>query len=193
MCDTGFQEENLAVIDFACGPGRVASRLKLKSPSLNLFGSDIDPEAISWAKSNLDDVATFSLNRADTPSDFEDDAFDVVYSISLFTHLDTRYQDLWLAEIVRILKPGGILITSTHGADCLETCTNAERSELSAKGIVFRIDHVGRFKIDGLPDFYQTTFHTRQYVLRHWASYLSVKSYIERGVNNHQDLIVLRK
>lgn len=181
------------ILDFACGPGRVIVKLKDALRIGELYGSDIDHEAIAWASSNLEHVASFTRNDIIPPTDFSDEYFDVIYSISLFTHLDERLQNEWLQELMRLVKPGGILITTVHGAFCTKHCTAEEVAMLQEVGIVFRVDHVGLFKLDGLPDFYQTTFHTKEYVIREWEKFGTVEKYLEGGVDNHQDLIVLRK
>jgi SAM-dependent methyltransferase len=190
---SGLALEGLRILDFACGPGRVLSQLARRLPGNRFDGSDIDADAIDWARRHLGTVATFAINRPEPPTAYADDSFDIVYSVSLFTHLDEAFQFQWLQEIERILKPGGLLITTTHGKRCLDTCTPAELADLAAKGFVFRVDHTGRFKVDGLPDFYQTTFHSEAYVRRRWGQVIPVDRFVEGGVNNHQDLVVLRK
>jgi hypothetical protein len=92
-----------------------------------------------------------------------------------------------------VLVPGGVLIATTHGASCTPVCTANELAELEEKGIVFRVDQRGKFKLDGLPDFYQTTFHTKDYVQREWSRYGDIEALVEGGVDNHQDLVILRK
>lgn len=119
--------------------------------------------------------------------------FDAIYCVSLFTHLDEPAQDKWLAELARILKPGGIFVTTTHGRLATSSCTLAELADLQRDGIVFRVDRKGRFKVDGLPDFYQTTFHTADYVKAHWGRFLPVAAYNEGGIAGHQDIVVMRK
>jgi len=42
------------------------------------------------------------------PMSYEDNMFDFVYSISIFTHLPEDMQFAWLQELQRITKPGGI-------------------------------------------------------------------------------------
>jgi 2-polyprenyl-3-methyl-5-hydroxy-6-metoxy-1,4-benzoquinol methylase len=185
--------KHLTVLDFACGPGRVISELAGATESCTLHGSDIDAEAIGWASENLSSLARFSTNAAATPTAYASDMFDVIYSVSLFTHLDAPAQDEWLAEMRRLLKPGGVLLATTHGRFTTDSCTPAEIACLQRDGIVYRTDRKGRFKVDGLPDFYQTTFHTVDYVQRHWGRYLAVLGHIEGGLNGHQDIVVMRK
>lgn len=185
--------DHLDVLDFACGPGRVIRDFHRLVPGARLVGSDIDSEAIEWTRANLADIGSFHVNAVVTPTDFVNDAFDVIYSISLFTHLDEASQDAWLQELVRLLRPGGVLVTTVHGRAAMASCTLAERAELERDGIAFRVDRKGRFKLDGLPDFYQTTFHSRAYIERHWTQFLDLKEYREGGIHGHQDLVVLAK
>ena len=181
------------ILDFACGPGRVAVELKKRLSTCRLYGSDIDKEAIAWAQKHLAGYGDFATNDVAPPTRYASDTFDVIYSISLFTHLDERLQLLWLEELARILKPKGTLLTTIHGTFARASCTPDELNELDRKGIAFRVDRKGRFKLDGLPDFYQTTFHTPAYVASVWGEYFEVIDHIEGGLGQHQDLVVLRR
>lgn len=181
------------ILDFACGPGRVAVEFKRLNPSCRLAGSDIDKEAIAWARVHLIESADFTTNEPVPPTRHANGNFDIIYSISLFTHLDEPLQKLWLAELARILKPGGTLLTTIHGNFARASCTQDELKELDRNGIAFRVDRKGRFKLDGLPDFYQTTFHTRAYVAKVWSEFFEVVDHLEGGLGQHQDLVVLRR
>lgn len=185
--------EHRDVLDFACGPGRVIRDFHARVPSARLTGSDIDAEAIAWAQANLGDIAAFHLNGIKPPTGFADASFDIVYCISLFTHLDETLQDIWLAELAHLLRPGGVLLTTVHGRAASAPCTERERALLERNGIVFRVDRKGRFKLDGLPDSYQTTYHTRAYIERHWKRYFEIRTYLEGGVHGHQDIVLLAK
>lgn len=189
----GVKLSHMDVLDFACGPGRVICEFRTHTRECRMYGSDIDAEAIAWAQLHLADVAAFSVNGAAAPSDFRDNQFDVIYCVSLFTHLDEPAQDQWLREMARILKPGGMFVTTAHGRHTLVSCTTAERAQLQRDGFVYRVDRRGRFKVDGLPDFYQTAFHTRAYVAAHWGSVLPIVRHIEGGLNGQQDIVIMRK
>ena len=181
------------ILDFACGPGRVAVELKKLIPTCHLYGSDIDKEAIAWAQKHLAGLGEFTTNERYPPTQYPTNTFDVIYSISLFTHLDESSQNLWLAELARILKPGGTLLTTIHGDFARASCTPVELKKLNRNGMAFRVDRKGRFKLDGLPDFYQTTFHTRAYVARVWSKFFDVVEHIDGGLGQHQDLVILKR
>ena len=73
-----------------------------------------------------------------------------------------------------------------------KTCSCAEIDQLKERGFAHRIDHRGRFKLDGLPESYQTSFHTREYVNRVWTRWFDILDYVEGGLHGHQDIVVLR-
>jgi SAM-dependent methyltransferase len=189
----GIQLRDLDILDFGCGPGRVLTHLKTLAPSCRLYGSDIDEEAIAWARANLSSVATFDVNSFLPPTRYADCSFDLVYSISLFTHLDEPSQLAWLAELSRIAKPGAMLLATVHGESTHHGCFPDELKQLEGRGFVYRVDRKGRFKLDGLPDSYQTTFHTRAYVTEVWSRWFEVVDYIAGGLHGHQDVVILKR
>jgi ubiquinone/menaquinone biosynthesis C-methylase UbiE len=112
-----------------------------------------------------------------------------IYSISVFTHLNEKMQLEWLKELSRILKPNGYAIVSVHG----EFHRQIKQSEIEIlEGFKFKVLEKGIFKRDGLPDFYQDAQHTRNYIMKVWSRYFDVVNYIEKGINGHQDAVVLK-
>jgi SAM-dependent methyltransferase len=102
------------VLDFGCGVGRVL-RYWRAAPGMELYGSDIDPDAIAWASANFP-IAQFQTNTLEPRLDYPDGRFDLVYALSVFTHLTEDLQMPWLNELLRIIRPGGLLYFTTHGA-----------------------------------------------------------------------------
>ena len=49
---------------------------------------------------------------------------------------------------------------------------------IHSKGFLYLTRASGRLKLDGLPDFYQTTFHTQAYIRREWSAYFDVVHYL---------------
>jgi SAM-dependent methyltransferase len=50
------------------------------------------------------------------PPPYADDSFDLVYAISVFTHLTQDVAVAWAAEMRRVLRPGGMFFFTTRGA-----------------------------------------------------------------------------
>jgi SAM-dependent methyltransferase len=173
------------VLDFGCGPGRVITWFHQEHENWKFFGTDIDAEAIGWARSHLSEIATFGCNPHMPPFEYADEFFDFVYSISIFTHLPEDMQTAWLAELARVTKPGGYLVLTTHGG----TLIPPEYQYLLKTGFHYSADA----KTEGLPDFYQTSYQTEEYVRRVWSQFFTVERHVTRGLQNHQDVVVCRK
>ncbi len=180
------------VLDFGCGCGRVLRHFYDLPERCHLYGTDIDREAIDWCRSNLPRIS-FAVNNSLPPLPHPTGTFELVYVCSVFTHLDEDYQFAWLTELKRVLKPGGILIATTHGAFAQQAdwFSSVELETLQHKGFLFRTGSRGVFKLDGLPDFYQWTFHTKQYVTEVWTKFFTIRHYVEHGLNDHQDVVLL--
>jgi SAM-dependent methyltransferase len=177
------------VLDFGCGPGRVISAMRERLPNAQLFGSDIDAEAISWAQGALSDVAEFHVNRAAPPLPFPDDAFDLVYSISTFTHLPADMQWRWLAELRRVIRPGGLLLTTKLDPGEYDLPLDIKIEGLKRGTIYWD----AAAPTEGLPDFYRLAYHTHWFVEREWSRYFDVLRIGSHDLNNTQDAVLLRR
>jgi SAM-dependent methyltransferase len=107
-----------AVLDFGCGCGRVIRHWPAITQA-QLYGSDYNPYLVRWCAENLP-FGDFRTNELEPPLPFEDDTFDVVYSLSIFTHLDAELQVPWIEELSRVTKPGGALLPTFHGRSRVE-------------------------------------------------------------------------
>ena len=177
-------------LDFGCGCGGLMIALRGRWPDLRVMGCDVDERAVRWCQQHLGDSRTV-VNDALPPSPFQDGAFDLVWCGSVFTHLDENRQDRWLAEMRRILRPGGMLLASVHGRYNWEARLPPWTiANLRKKGMIFaRIGHASGIH----PSWYQVAWHTEEYIRRHWARAFEIRGYKERGVNDSQDIVIARK
>ncbi|MCC6194230.1 MAG: class I SAM-dependent methyltransferase [Burkholderiales bacterium] len=187
-------------LEFGCGCGRILLHMRQIAMKTELFGVDIDPEAIAWAQSHIPWVKC-SVNDGLPPLNFPDGYFDLIFNQSVFTHLDENYQDAWLAELVRVTRPGGTLVLSVSGDHPFSQLVKAHQDagadpanlleKYRSKGIVFIEDDswVG----GPFPDFYHSTFHAPWYVFAHWSKYFDIKAYVTRGSLDFQDYLLLRR
>ena len=186
-------DADFRVLDFGVGCARILAPLqdlaRTSSPrpeAIQWYGSDIDAQAIDWCAAYLGSRGKFVVNETMPPLPFPDRFFDFVYSISIFTHLPEAMQFAWLEEINRVLKVGGAAYISTHS---FGPPRNRKGERLIARGF----HHGGGKGADGLPDFYQTSYHTREYIEREWAKVISVEAFVEKGVNKDQNLVLCRR
>lgn len=118
--------ENAKILDWGCGPGRTIRHLpKFASDTNQFYGTDYNKDYITWCKKNISKVH-FETNNLKPPMAFGNNMFDVVYGISIFTHLTKELHFLWFDELIRVLKPGGILFITLHGEAFLNKLTNIE-------------------------------------------------------------------
>lgn len=105
-----------AVLDLGCGTGTLAIEVK-RLRSAHVVGLDGDPEMLRRARAKacraglslrFDEGLSWNLPYADA-------AFDVVLSTLFFHHLDPLGRSRTLAEVVRVLKPGGRLHVADWG------------------------------------------------------------------------------
>lgn len=173
-------------LDFGCGCGRIA-RYALESPAVVSYtGVDVDDRQIAWAQRHL--RGRFSVMRPEPPLAFPGASFDVVLSVSIFTHLSEAGQFGWLEEISRVLRPGGLLVATTHDADLAPACagmTPEGLAQLSAKGFL-ALDQGGNFNE-------RATFHSRDYLAREWGRRFRLRLHEAKGFVGYQDLSVWEK
>jgi len=177
------------ILDFGCGCGRL---LKWLDPKKNqkFYGTDIDNELISWCKKFLTAVE-FSTNARMPPLKFVSNTFDFVYSLSVFTHLDEKSQFEWLKELQRITKKNGLILVTLHSIDIAKNSNkkikiiegNFEKGFVYAKGGLFE----GIF-----PDWYQNSYHSKDYVMNIFSQFFQVLDYFPRGLGNFQDMVLLQ-
>lgn len=177
------------ILDFGCGCGRLIGAIGKLHPLVTLSGSDIDAEAIAWCRDNLGAAATFDANGAAPPTRYAADSFDLIYSISLYTHLPEEMQFAWLAEMRRILKPGGFLLTTILNPATYVLPGDVARA-VEASGFVY---HEAAPETSGLPGFYRLAYHTHEYVTRAWSPYFEILRIGQSDLNDTQDSVLCRK
>ena len=175
-----------SILDFGCGVGRVLRHWRgLRGPALH--GADYNPALIAWCRANLA-FARFQVNGLDRPLESDDESFDLVYALSVFTHLSEPLQRFWVDELSRVIRPGGYLLLTTHGEHYLGQLSADEREAFRAGRVV-----VHKAKREGSNDC--AVFHPEQYVRTTLACGFEVVDFLPEGAlgNPRQDAYLLRK
>ncbi len=130
--------KSLKILEWGCGPARVLQHLKsAEGCSWELWGSDYNSRSISWCQQYWPGVH-FIHNGLEPPIPIECDFFDVVYCISVFTHLSEERHYQWIDEINRLLKPGGIFIGTFQGEAFRDYMTDDENRRFDRGELVIR-------------------------------------------------------
>jgi SAM-dependent methyltransferase len=97
-------------LDFGCGVGRLSAALAARFREV--VGVDISARMVALARRHHAGVGNLAFVR-NTRSDlqaFRTDDFDLVYSLITLQHVPPPLIRSYLAEFVRICRPGGILL-----------------------------------------------------------------------------------
>lgn len=193
------------MLDWGCGCARVTAYFLADQRIGEVHGVDIDGEATAWCARTLTH-GHFQQTGPYPPLPFPDGHFDLVVAYSVFTHLEREVQKAWLAEMRRVLAPGGLLLATVHGEfaalfafpDRLPRTLSGRIAErLGLRTIIPGeiMDGTRDHALDGVApsDYYRGVYQTKSYTVREWSQFLEVLEYREAGVGNFQDLVVLRK
>ena len=178
-------DELTSVLDFGCGCGRV-TRYWGEFPGA-VAGSDLDGPAVAWCRSNLP-FARFEQNDLAPPLAFGSESFDLVYALSVFTHLTAELQPVWRDELRRVLRPGGFLLLTTHGRSYLPKLDDAERAQFERGELVVRWG-------DAVGTNLCSAYHPEPYLRGTFAEGFSLVELDPEGAegNPTQDLLLLAK
>lgn len=102
-----------AVLDFGCGIGGSIPWFRSRLPAARLTGVDVSGESLALARAAFPgDVRFEAFDGSHLP--FADDSFDIVFASCVFHHIPPEERPGALAEIRRVLRPGGEIFLFEH-------------------------------------------------------------------------------
>lgn len=176
-----------SVLEFASGHGRFTRHLVKALGPTRVVVSDVVPSAVEFSR------RTFGVEgflSASTPEGVQwPGRYDLVFVLSLFSHLPKATWSRWLKVLFDAVAPGGLLVFSTHGIKA----AHFDHVTLDAEGYFFAASSESS-AIDGQE--YGTTFTSEPFVLARIAETLGADKLVHKAPVhfwNHQDAYVLRK
>lgn len=96
-------------LDFGCGIGRLSQALAQRFARVD--GVDIAASMVDGARKHnrAGDRCSFHLNARSDLALFTDETFDFIYTNIVLQHMEPGYARRYIAEFLRVLKPGGLL------------------------------------------------------------------------------------
>ena len=174
------------VFELGCGCGRVLRQWsQVEGPSFH--ASDYNPLGVEWGRNHLLFV-TFSTNSLEPPLPYAENSFDLCYAVSVFTHLPEPLQEPWLAEMHRVMQPGGLLIVTLSGeGDIVRLGKSDQRRFHNGELVVVDAKYAGT-NICGV-------YHPESFVRMNWSKYFRILRFIPQGADGSpfQDLYLLER
>ncbi len=150
-------------LEFASGFGRFSRHLVKALPPGALHVSDIVPGSVDFLKTHLNIDGFYSTHQ---PEDLvAPRRYEIIFVLSLFSHLPDRTWSAWLKRLYDMLEPGGVLVITTHG----EQAARNLGVQMPAEGYVF-IPSSESSALDG--EEYGSTFTSADYVHQAIAQHL---------------------
>jgi ubiquinone/menaquinone biosynthesis C-methylase UbiE len=112
------------LLELGCGAGMLAL---LRRKGVMLTGVDLsDACALASRRNGYDHTFAAELSRLPFP----DASFDYVVSLDVLGHVQAEEKDTVLAELKRVLRPGGVTM---HGIECTDRLAQKSYDEMSAE------------------------------------------------------------
>jgi len=144
-------DQPVNVLDFGCGVARQLLQLTRNYPNVHAFACDANPDNVKHVKRAFPKVEVYA-NPFDPPLKYADDTFDLVYSVSTFSHFSPDDARLWLQELRRVTKPNGLLCLTINSTTSLDWAhrrgqhLNYTKEKLLQDGFWYRVDEAAWHK-----------------------------------------------
>ncbi len=175
------------VLEFASGHGRFTRHLVKALGPARVVVSDVVPSAVAFSRETFGVDGFLSTS---VPEDVQwPDRYDLVFVLSLFSHLPRSTWSRWLKVLYEAVAPGGLLVFSTHGikaADFDHVTLDQEGYFFAASSESTAIDE----------QEYGTTFTSEAFVMARIAETVGADRLVHKAPVhfwNHQDAYVLRR
>jgi SAM-dependent methyltransferase len=183
------------VLEVGCGYGRIVRELRKRMPAARLHVSDVIDEAAKFTAAEFGVQKMPTLERAGR--DF-DGRFDLVYLLSVYTHLRRDMVADNLRRVAAVLKPGGVAVMTVHGQGSAETAERYDQYWLDKAGLLQALARDGYY-------YERYPYYYAEYGLAWFARpafdrlvvettpELSAVAYHPIDLDGHQDVFVFRK
>ena len=173
-----------STLEFAAGFGRFTRHLSRTLPG-RVTCADVLPGSIDFLREQFG-VRTVLTTHDPVATTFEEQ-YDLVFVLSMFTHMPARIWQPWLQAVARAVAPGGLLVFSV----CNETAAIEHGLAFDEAGTCF----IPSSESPSLAiDVYGTMFTTRQFVEQQVEGAFGRKPthYFPYGFWGGQDAVVMQ-
>jgi len=202
------KNDSMQVLDFGCGCGRTTRFLQMID-RFQVYGTDVNPDLVNWCANNLGTVHT-GINNVNPPFSYEDEKFDFIYSLSIFTHLPKIAMFAWIRELERVTRKNGIVMLTIHGEVAIDIICNSKQHQemfcmtqdeasalkksFSSQEFFYKKYESNVVEAANAGEDYGNTFISEDYVKKEWTkNKFELLEIIPGGMRGWQDIVILRK
>lgn len=182
-------------LEVGCGYGRIIRELRKRVAPRNIYASDVIDEGARFSASEFGVHHMPVLEKA---GEKYDETFDLIYLLSVYTHLRGDMIAENLHKATRCLKPGGILVFTTHGQGSADTAERYDQYWLDKGKLLDGMERNGYYyeRYPYYYDEYGLTWMTKKATVNlvgRIAPELELVSHHPMDVDGHQNVFVYRK
>lgn len=197
----GSLPEQAHIVDFGGASGRIARFFSNASTQSRVTVAELNVNHVDFITRYFPEN-TRAIKLSSLPYFmFAENECDLIYAFSVFTHIDV-YELSWLAEIRRILKPGGKAYLTIHDET---SWLNLEK--MPVYRVLLDSPDFARHYVKDAPmpeerlvyeyntssnEYNCNVFHHSDYIRRVWSKWLKVVEILP-GIHGHQSAVVLEK
>jgi SAM-dependent methyltransferase len=184
-----------AVLEIGCGYGRIVRELAKRLPASRISVSDVIDGGARFT------AAEFGVQKVppiEQAGETLNGRFDLIYLLSVYTHLRRDMVVANLRGVTAALKPGGVAVITIHGQGSAETAERYDQYWLDKARVLRALAQDGYYyeRYPYYYDEYGLTWFTRaayETLVAETAPELSLVAYHPMDVDGHQDVFVYRK
>jgi len=197
------------VLDFGCGVGRQLLQLARRYPKLNLHACDVNGRSIAYLKRAYPKIDSYA-NEFSPPLKFSDAQFDLILSVSIFSHLSIKDNPVWLKELARVTRPGGLCCLTILGSHAMGLhagpSASDQRKQLEEQGFLFQNYERPDFQraaaelwdkgntLQLIKEEYGNTYLSERFIRENWDNGdFELRQFIPGIIDQQQDLVVLKR
>lgn len=188
-----------SILDLGCGVGRFEFAFKDEfRPDQRIYACEVHRECAEWCQRNINWAETLHTD-IEPPLPYADNQFDLVYGLSVFTHLNLDLQFRWAAEVHRILKPGGVAFLTFHGLpfialffqDYLRSAATREINLIGDKALFSYLSMSGKKGDEGQVEV--ASAQNFDFVKEQFSSFEILRFLPQSDLAGEQDLYIFRR
>jgi SAM-dependent methyltransferase len=187
--------------ELGCSTGRTMRHFLANEPGIEVWGTDLNYRSVAWLHKYLPAIRAFQCSSIPTLP-LEDRYFDFICAFSVFTHIET-FVETWIAELRRVLRPGGIAWLTVHTEYSVQHMTEnwplykalSRHPDYKGKEETLRcLTDRGRliFRHRGDGSYRSNVVSDSEYLKSVWGRFFEVIE-VKRAVTPFQDVFVLKK